>query len=204
MLRLLLDLGRGCGIPTTLHITYTCGLDESGLVSQTRDKSIKPDPTNHTPDCSIAIQSFSPILLWPATEVENKYCISTKTTVKRISLSFSLLLSPLSFSLLLSPLSLSLSHSHAHTKFASKLDKEALDSMRESVSSWTASIGKEKEVETEKKEATQVLIGPRPPSSGPLIGPMRGPTIGPVQVVTPDHFSFSQLIESLLLMFTHV
>ena len=76
--------------------------------------------------------------------------------------------------------------------------------MRESVSSWTASIGKEKEVETEKKEATQALIGPRPPSSGPLIGPMRGPTIGPVQVVTPDHFSFSQLIESLLLMFTHV
>ena len=76
--------------------------------------------------------------------------------------------------------------------------------MRESVSSWTASMGKEKEVETEKREATQALIGPRPPSSGPLIGPMRGPTIGPVQVVTPDHFCFSQLIERLLLMFIHV
>ena len=57
--------------------------------------------------------------------------------------------------------------------------------MRESVSAWTASMGKEEEEKTEKKEA---LIGPRPTSSAPLIGPMRGPTVGPVQVATPDYF----------------
>lgn len=98
------------------------------------------------------------------------------------------------------PLSLSLSHPHAYTKFASKLDKQALDSMRESVSAWTASMGKEKEERTEKKEA---LIGPRPTSSAALIGPMRGPTIGPVQVATPDYFCSSQLIKRLLLIFLY-
>ena len=58
--------------------------------------------------------------------------------------------------------------------------------MRESVSSWTATIGNEKEGKAEETRRG-ALIGPRPPDLGPpIIGPTMGPAIGPVQVVHDD------------------
>ena len=153
--------------------------------------------TTHTHKCGLCESGL--VLQASLNQPQHKILFLSLPLSPSPSLSPSLPL-PLSSLPLFPPLSLSLSHPHAYTKFASKLDKQALDSMRESVSTWTASMGKEKEGETEKKET---LIGPRPTSSAPLIGPMRGPTSGPVQVATPNYFCFSQLIKLLSLIFLY-